>query len=296
MHLKKHLFYIFLGLLALGLFYFYAISSFFHAKQVARYENLTELGQEYEAAGELEQARKAYPVAREARILTGRDLGSRKALVLTFDGMGERGDLEAIFQMLQRKGWKATFFVEGINGAHESVLLQQLGRDGQDLENYSFVGLAHGERLDPDQVLVQLVQTQKVLKVAAGQPARVGKLGDTRYTPEICRVASASGLEALVQSDLELKPGDLTDPDKLVLAESRIHPGMVLSLRMDHPVPPVPKKKVPVGTPAIDKMPTVEDKQEPAAPARSLVQGVEDLCDWLAHQGWDVVPVTVLLS
>ena len=50
MHLKKHLFYIFLGLLALGLFYFYAISSFFHAKQVARYENLTELGQEYEEA------------------------------------------------------------------------------------------------------------------------------------------------------------------------------------------------------------------------------------------------------
>lgn len=295
MHLKKHLFYIFLGLLALGLFYFYAISSFFHPKQVARYENPTELGREYEAADELEQARKAYPTAREARILTGRDLGETRALVLTFDGLGNREDQEAILRILQQKGWKAAFFVEGSNGARESSWLQQLARDGQVLGNYSFVGLAHGEQLAPDQVLEQLVRTQKVLTVAAGQPGRVGKLADTRYTPEILRAAAACGLEALVQSDLDLKPGDLTDPEKMAQAESRIHPGMILSIRLDHPVPPVVKKKVPVGTPAIDKMPTIEDKKEPAVPALPLVQGVAALCDWLALQGWDVVPVTVLL-
>ena len=50
MHLRKHLLYICAGIIVLGLVYFFALSDIFHPKQIASYENFTDISEEYDAA------------------------------------------------------------------------------------------------------------------------------------------------------------------------------------------------------------------------------------------------------
>ena len=53
MHLKKHLMFIFAILCVLGMIYFYSLSDMFHPKQIASYENFTEMSEEFEDSKEI---------------------------------------------------------------------------------------------------------------------------------------------------------------------------------------------------------------------------------------------------
>ncbi len=292
MHLKKHLLVIFSVLVVLGLFYFYVIADIFHPKQIATYENFTEIGEEYNADQELQQARAKYADSQaQAQILQGRPQPGKKVIALTFDGMDSRGNMEAILKALQKRGWHATFFVEGSNAARESTVIQKLVQDDQELGNYSFVGIDKAERLPADRLLEQFVKTQKVLQVAGGKPATLFKLPDTRYLPAVLRAAKASGLDYAVQSTVTVRPKDLSQEGAFEKILAQLQPGTILSLRLDHPVPLVKKTKKEADVPAIDKQPTIKD----AAPAQGkdvpLVQLLEQFFDVLAAQGYTVVPV-----
>ena len=56
MHLKKHLIFIFAIVCVLGAIYFYALSDMFHPKQIASYENFTEMSEEFDATQEIAAA------------------------------------------------------------------------------------------------------------------------------------------------------------------------------------------------------------------------------------------------
>ena len=296
MHLKKHLLAIFAVLVVLGLFYFYVIADIFHPKQIATYENFTEIGEEYNADQELQQAKEKYANSMaQAQILQARPQPGKKVIALTFDGMDSRGNMEAILRLLQKRGWHATFFVEGSNAARESTVIQKLAQDDQELGNYSFVGIDKAERLPADRLLEQFVKTQKVLQVTSGKPATLFKLPDTRYLPDLLRAAKASGLEYAVQGTVTLRPDQLQTADQLSAFVDQLQPGCIVSLRLDHPVPLVKKAKVQAATPAIDKGPTIQDAEAPGAiQPVSLVKTVEALCDALAAGGYTVVSVTAL--
>lgn len=299
MHLKKHLLYIGLALLVLGLFYFYVIADIFHPKQIATYENFTEIGEEYKADQELKQAREKYADSlTQAQILQGKSQTGKKVIALTFDGMDSRGNMEAILRLLQQHGWHATFFVEGSNAARESTVIQKLVQDNQELGNYSFVGIDKAERLPADRLLEQFVKTQKVLQVAGGKPATLFKLPDTRYLPDLLRAAKASGLDYAVQSTVTLRPADLAQEGAFEKVLNQLPSGAILSLRLDHPVPLVKKTKKSDDVPAIDKQPTIKDSTpetgKTIAGDAPLVQLLGQFFDLLATQGYTVVPVTAL--
>lgn len=290
MHLKKHLLVIFSVLVVLGLFYFYVIADIFHPKQIATYENFTEIGEEYNADQELQQARAKYADSQaQAQILQGRPQPGKKVIALTFDGMDSRGNMEAILKALQKRGWHATFFVEGSNAARESTVIQKLVQDDQELGNYSFVGIDKAERL-----LEQFVKTQKVLQVTAGKPATLFKLPDTRYLPDLLRAAKASGLDCAVQSTVTVRPAELAQEGAFEKVLAQLQPGSILSLRLDHPVPLVKKTKKEADVPAIDKQPTIKDSVPVSGQDVPLVQLLEQFFDVLAVQGYTVVPVTAL--
>lgn len=295
MHLKKHLLYIGLALLILGLFYFYVIADMFHPKQIATYENFTEIGEEYNADQELQQARAKYADSQaQAQILQGRPQPGKKVIALTFDGMDSRGNMEAILKALQKRGWHATFFVEGSNAARESTVIQKLVQDDQELGNYSFVGIDKAERLPADRLLEQFVKTQKVLQVTAGKPATLFKLPDTRYLPDLLRAAKASGLDYAVQSTVTVRPAELAQEGAFEKVQAQLQPGTILSLRLDHPVPLVKKTNKEADVPAIDKQPTIKDSVPVSGQDVPLVQLLEQFFDVLAVQGYTVVPVTAL--
>lgn len=295
MHLQKHLLYIAAGLFLLGLVYFFALSDFFQPQQIASYENFTDISEKYDATDEIAAAQQAYaksPV--QAVVLTGRPAADKQVVYLCFYGMESGQAMTGIVKILDDKGFKASFFVEGANAAHEADVIQKMKDDGQLLGNYSFVGLTKAERLDTGRLLEQFVKTQKVLQLTAGQPASYFALPDTRYLPALLHAAKASGLDYAIQSNIVVTASDLTKPDGVTNLLAKIQPGAVVAIRLDHPVPIRFYQKPDEGTPAIDKGPTVTDtppQQEAGVP---LLQAITNLCDALAAQGYLVAPVSEL--
>lgn len=260
MHLKKHVMYICLGLLILGLIYFLALSDIFHPKQVASYENFTEISEEYDATEEINEATETYAKSADmARIVKGTPGTDKKVIYLTFNGMESRGNMEGILKAMLQHGFHGTFFVEGANAAHEEKVTQKLVDEDQLIGNYGFVGLTKAERLDADRLIEQFCKTQKVLSLVAGKPATYFALPETRYLPSLLRAAKACGLDYAVESDIVVKESDFIKPNGVENLMNQIQPGMVVSIRLDHPVPIIFYHKTDAAAPAIDKKPTIKD-------------------------------------
>lgn len=136
MHLRKHLLYICAGIIVLGLVYFFALSDIFHPKQIASYENFTDISEEYDATDEIEAAAQQYADSTEqAVVIHGRSGDSQQVIYLTFDGMESRGNMEGILKALKKRGWHASFFLEGANAAHEQVITEKLANEDQLIGN-----------------------------------------------------------------------------------------------------------------------------------------------------------------
>jgi peptidoglycan/xylan/chitin deacetylase (PgdA/CDA1 family) len=297
MHLKKHVMYICLGLLILGLIYFLALSDIFHPKQVASYENFTEISEEYDATEEINEATETYAKSADmARIVKGTPGTDKKVIYLTFNGMESRGNMEGILKAMLQHGFHGTFFVEGANAAHEEKVTQKLVDEDQLIGNYGFVGLTKAERLDADRLIEQFCKTQKVLSLVAGKPATYFALPETRYLPSLLRAAKACGLDYAVESDIVVKESDFIKPNGVENLMNQIQPGMVVSIRLDHPVPIIFYHKTDAAAPAIDKKPTIKDDFATDNTDVPIVDAVKNLCEILKSQGYTVETVDKLPS
>lgn len=297
MHLKKHVMYICLGLLILGLIYFLALSDIFHPKQVASYENFTEISEEYDATEEINEATETYAKSADmARIVKGTPGTDKKVIYLTFNGMESRGNMEGILKAMLQHGFHGTFFVEGANAAHEEKVTQKLVDEDQLIGNYGFVGLTKAERLDADRLIEQFCKTQKVLSLVAGKPATYFALPETRYLPALLRAAKACGLDYAVESNIVVKESDFIKPNGVENLMNQIQPGMVVSIRLDHPVPIIFYHKTDDAAPAIDKKPTIKDDFATDNTGVPIVDAVKNLCEILKSQGYTVETVDKLPS
>lgn len=285
-----------LGLLILGLIYFLALSDIFHPKQVASYENFTEISEEYDATAEINEATEIYAKSADmARIVKGTPGTDKKVVYLTFNGMESRGNMEGIVKAMLQHGFHGTFFVEGANAAHEEKVTQKLVDEDQLIGNYGFVGITKAERLDKDRLIEQFCKTQKVLSLVAGHPATYFALPETRYLPALLRAAKACGLDYAVASDIVIKESDFTRPNGVEKLLQQIQPGMVVSIRLDHPVPIIFYEKKEADIPAIDKKPTIKDDVAADGQSVPIVEAVQSLCNALADQGYAVEPVSALV-
>lgn len=295
MHLKKHLFFIFTILIVLSLLYFYSLSDMFHPKQIASYENFTEISEEFDASKEIEEAARRFPVTNApAGIIKGNARVEGNYIALTFDGMDSRGNTETILQIVTDEGWHATFFVEGLNAAKNSATVQKLLQAEQLIGNYSFVGISKAEQMKPPALIEQFCRTQKVLKLITGTEPRLFKLQDTRYLNELLRAAKACGLENAVQSDISMPVSGLHDDGAIQQFVNRIRPGMIVSLQMGRPVPVRYVRKSEPGAPEIDKQPTIKDKNVAEVKNTTDTDSIKKLCQALKAKGFQVVTVNAL--
>ncbi|MBO6182881.1 MAG: polysaccharide deacetylase family protein [Acidaminococcaceae bacterium] len=295
MHLKKHLMFIFAALCVLGLIYFYALSDLFHPKQIASYENFTEMSEEFDASGEIAEAAKKFPETRvPADIIKGSDKAAGNLIALTFDGMDNRGNMEAVLKIITDEGWHATFFVEGVNAARNATVIKNLAEEDQLVGNYSFVGISKAERMEPEALFEQFCRTQKILKLVGGIEPKLFKLHDTRYMDELLRAAKACGLDHAVQSDLSVPVRSLADNAALSAFVEKIRPGMIVSLQMGRPVPIRFTQKKGPDVPAIDKKPSIQDKNVIPIKEITTPEIVKQLCVLLKAKGFRVVTVNML--
>lgn len=297
MHLKKHLMFIFAILCALGMIYFYALSDMFHPKQIASYENFTEMKEEFDVTEEIAEASKNFNASKTpAGIIIGKNEVEGNFIALTFDGMDSRGNMEAILKIITDQGWHASFFVEGVNAARNTVVIQKLVQDENLIGNYSFVGISKAEQMTPGALFEQFCRTQKIIKLITGSEPKLFKLQDTRYMDELLRAAKACGLENAVQSDVIIPVGQLGDDEVMKRFVDEIQPGMIVSLQMGRPVPIQYTRKKGPDTPAIDKKPTVQDKQTIEAKGSATVEIVKKLCNALRKKGLQSVTINALME
>lgn len=174
-------------------------------------------------------------------------------------------------------------------------MTQKLVDEDQLIGNYGFVGLTKAERLDADRLIEQFCKTQKVLSLVAGKPATYFALPETRYLPALLRAAKACGLDYAVESDIVIKESDFTRPNGVEKLLQQIQPGMVVSIRLDHPVPIIFYEKKEADVPAIDKKPTIKDDTAVDGQSVPVVEAVQALCNALADQGYTVEPVSTLV-
>ena len=296
MHLKKHLMFIFAILCVLGMIYFYAISDIFHPKQIASYENFTEMSEEFDASKEIAEASREFAVNKApAGIVRGNDNVEGNFIALTFDGMDSRGNTEAILKIITDQGWHASFFVEGLNAAKDTVIIQKLIQEEQLVGNYSFVGISKAEQLKSDTLIEQFCRTQKILKLITGSEPKLFKLPDTRYEEELLLTAKACGLENAVQSDLSVQVSKLGDDEVMNQFVEDIRPGMIVSLQMGKPVPIQYTRKKGPEAPAIDKQPTIiQEQNRIEVKDIPTVVIVKNLCSLLNKKGFQVVTVNAL--
>jgi peptidoglycan/xylan/chitin deacetylase (PgdA/CDA1 family) len=295
MHLKKHLMFIFAILIALGMIYFYAISDLFHPKPIASYENFTEMNEEFDASNEIAKASKVLTIVKNpAGIIHGKENVEGNFIALTFDGMDSRGNMEAILKIITDYGWHATFFVEGVNAAKESAVIQKLIQEEQLIGNYSFVGISKAEQLKPEVVLEQFCRTQKIVKLITGSEPKLFKLPDTQFTDELLLIAKACGLENAVQSDVSATISELGDEEAMEQFVGKIQPGMIVSLQMGKPVPVQYTRKKGPDAPAIDKQPTIEIKNPIEVKDIPAVLIIKKLCGLLQAKGYQTVTVNAL--
>ena len=295
MHLKKHLLFIFVIVFVLGLIYFYALSDMFHPKQIASYENFTEMSEDFDATKEIAEAAKKYKELKtQAGIIKGNDKAMARIVALTFDGMESRGNMEAILKIMTDQGWHATFFAEGVNAARNETVVRKMKQEEQLIGNYSFVGVSRAERLEPEVLLEQFCRTQKILKLVTGHEPKLFKLYDTRYTDDLLRAAKASGLDNAVQSDLDIYVRKLDNDAAMTDFVAKIQPGMIVSLQLGRPAPIKYSQKKGPDTPAVDKQPSIQEKNTVQIKEVTTIEIVKNLCRLLKEKGFTVVTVNVI--
>ena len=295
MHLKKHLMFIIVILCVLGAIYFYALSDMFHPKQIASYENFTEMSEEFDATKEIAAAEKKFQSQLQpAGIIKGREKIAANVVALTFDGMDSRGNMEAILKIITDHKWHATFFVEGVNAARNATVIKHLQEEEQLIGNYSFVGISKAERMEPAVLFEQLCRTQKILKLLTGSEPKLFRLHDTKYLDFLLRSAKACDLDNAVESDVTIYVRQLGDEEIMEKFVAGIRPGMIVSLQMSRPVLIKFSPKKGPDKPAIDKKPTIQDKNSVQVKEVTTVEIVKKLCEKMKARGFTVVTVNML--
>ena len=156
------------------------------------------------------------------------------------------------------------------------------------------MGVSKAERLEPEVLLEQFCRTQKILKLVTGHEPKLFKLYDTRYTDDLLRAAKASGLDNAVQSDLDIYVRKLDNDAAMTDIVAKIQPGMIVSLQLGRPAPIKYSQKKGPDTPAVDKQPSIQEKNTVQIKEVTTVEIVKNLCRLLKEKGFTVVTVNVI--
>lgn len=181
-----------------------------------------------------------------------------------------------------------------VNAARNATVIKNLLEEEQLIGNYSFVGINKAERLEPEVLVEQFCRTQKILKLLTGSEPKLFRLYDTKYSDHLLRAAAACGLEKAVESNAVIYVRKLADEGTMDQFVAGIKPGMIVSLQMSRPVPITYSKKKGPDKPAIDKKPTIVDKNTVPGEEVTTVEIVKRLCAKLKNKGFTVVTVNML--
>ena len=239
---------------------------------------LADLGSLYEATEEIAAAKEQFQKGMEPAEIVTKDEKPHVAIVI--DGLPDRTTTARLLDVLKKHGASAVFFVEGQNAANQPETIELIREAGQEIGNYTFVGIAAAQELPQERLLAEICRTQRVAEVLAATKPKLFRAPRTVYDEELLRALRAAGVECAVKESAHYAPGWLKDEAGAAAYAATVPAGSIIAIDVAVPVEaPAKDAAVEDARPAVDKQPTVEDKpaeERKAAPVDAAAE-----LDWL---------------
>ena len=170
---------------------------------------ITDLGSLYEATEEIAAAKEQFQKGMEPAEIVTKDEKPHVAIVI--DGLPDRTTTARLLDVLKKHGASVVFFVEGQNAANQPETIKLIREAGQEIGNYTFVGVAAAQELPQERLLSEICRTQRVVEVLAATKPKLFRAPRTVYDEELLRALRAAGVECAVKESAHYAPGWLKD-------------------------------------------------------------------------------------
>ena len=250
--------------------------------------DITDLTENYLARDEIAAAMKKLedPDLKAAEVITPLQDGAPR-MALLFDGLPERPLTARLLDVLAKHKAQAVFFVEGENAADQPETIRLIREAGQEIGNYTYVGLAALEKQPPEMQLTQICRAQKVATMEDSIAPTLFRAPRTFYSDDLLKAVRAAGLEYAVKENVRFQPNTLHTQQEADAYAATIPKGSIIAIPVGRPVEQkATDSEVHEETPAVDMKPTIkEDHSAPVPPHEDLADELDRLLTALEAQG-----------
>lgn len=254
--------------------------------------DITDLSATYQAPDEIAAAKKKLADGvKPAEVLTTLTDGTPRVAIV-FDGLPDRPLCARLLDVLARHDASAVFFVEGENAAEQPETIKLIQEAGQEIGNYTYVGMAGLEKASLDKQLSELCRTQKVVSTLSAFSPELFRAPKMVLNDTLLESVQAAGLSYAVKENVRFKPNTLhNDTDADAYAASIVN-GSIVAIQVNRLVEP--KATTPGKTderPAFDMKPTIHDNNVNVVPdaKEDLADEVDRLLTALSKRGIQVI-------
>lgn len=252
---------------------------FYQSMQTSRITtDMSDRSDQYQAKDEIARALHVLQMGTTPAAIISPKSGTQK-VVLVFDGLPDRADTSRLVQVLRNYHVQAVFFVEGQNAIRQADSIELIRNAGYEIENYTFVGMAHVETLSPEVLISQICRTQQVISDLTGTAPQYFRAPETRFTIPLLEAVNACGIGFVVQENVVIPRHSLHTIKEADVLVSSIVPGSIISVAVGVPVEKLkPKDHTMDSRRAKDRKPTIRDVQQASGSG-----GEERIADEVAY-------------
>ena len=173
--------------------------------------NIDDLSNLWNADKEVAAAKEKLAKSPEEALVITTKIDNKPEVAIVFDGLPDRILTAKLIDILQKYDSKAAFFVEGQNAGEDIETMKLIAESGQQVGNYTFVGVSHVEKLPVDSLLTELCTAQKVINLQMARTPTMFRAHHSEYTSDVLKAVNAAGIEIGRPVEIPVQESGKTD-------------------------------------------------------------------------------------